>query len=825
MPAVEPTSSNPENGGLTKDASNGFLLSILSAAHNAAHMIESMSKDEKNSGFSDQLAENTGSNINVNTSIAGGTDISNFSSNSEQTSPMTPTVVGPNIGSGNLASNVHFEPIHESLVSTMGNGNLHLLHFDKKKAKRNSLPDDASKLAIPASTASADGSSRLLVSGANDNKVVRRKSVSNGSIMDPVDLDANSDHDDNLSTVTNESGSNQELDQILDSATIAPASKKKNREFHHAFRKIPHSEWLIDDFSCALSKDILVQGKMYLSKHYICFNSNILGWVTNITIPLREVIQIEKKSTAVVFPNGMVIRTLHQRYVFATFLSRDSTFNIITKVWQEALLEKVNDDTSRKARTRKAGRGRSNTLDHDLTSAGNSDFSDHDVTLDPVDFSSPASINEKLDGPSRRLSFKAKSKKNDNLGEESSDDLELLVSATESTTKDASPSSGDKDGESFNGFKNPGPKSHAPTKSNYTKDSNDVEITEATFNAPVGVIYDLLFGDDNSTYIKILEGLKNFDIQQSKIVGISNSNKQREYSYTKRLGGSIGPKQTKCLITDTVKFCDFSKYVEIEQVTATPDVPSGNSFKVKTRIFLTWGPSNKTIMNVVSNIEWSAKSWIKGAIEKGSIDGQKDSMKALVDTLNDTLSSKGNGSTPKKRKKAKSVSTPPPAPAAAEEPTKQLTLIEQIEKLIETIGESSPVQIPMVSASITGILILAFASLLYTFCIVKMIGGRGRGVNLLVTGQDSFTKIIRLNDKSYYVFPTSETYLGNEMNRKVNEGVMWKWINDRSGGKLKGEQPMDYGATPYNEFAGQEFDEVVKLAKQRIDQLYRQLDS
>ena len=57
---------------------------------------------------------------------------------------------------------------------------------------------------------------------------------------------------------------------------------------------------------------------MYLSDHYVCFNSNILGWVTNLVIPLQEVIQIEKIDGSFI-PNGIVIRTLHQKYVFATF--------------------------------------------------------------------------------------------------------------------------------------------------------------------------------------------------------------------------------------------------------------------------------------------------------------------------------------------------------------------------------------------------------------------------------------------------------------------------------------------------------------------------
>lgn len=824
MTSVDVRPSPSERPGtVAKDESNGFFSTIFS---NAANMIESISKDEKNGRFADQLAEGTSSGQKLNTSVGGGAELSNISSHSEQVTPMASNLAElfPPLSSQELsASNVHFEPIHESPVSTMGTGNLMLLHFDKKKGKRNS---DASRSSVLAVGAGSDNSNRLSVSGDHDTKIVRRKSISNASAAESNDAEMLSEHGDDVSTETTEAESDQKLDQILDSATIAPASKKRNREFHHAFRKIPPTEVLVDDFSCALSKDILVQGKMYLSAHYICFNSNILGWVTNITIPLREVLQIEKKSTAVLFPNGMVIRTLHQRYVFATFLSRDVTFNVITKVWHEALLEKVNDDGVRKTKSRKGGRARSGTLDQDVTSGGISDYSEQDVSLEAVETSSPGSIDEKPEAISRRLSMKAKPKQPESNEEDSLDEIGLVESDVETLSKkDASPTGSDKDGEVSNGFKNPGPKAHAPTKSDYTKDLNDVEITDATFNAPLGVVYDLLFGESNGTYVKILENQKNFDILNDTIVGISNSNKQRDYSYIKPLSGPIGPKQTKCLITDTVKFCDFSKHVEIEQVTSTPDVPSGGSFKVKTRIYLTWGSNNNTNMYVVTTIEWSAKSWIKGAIEKGSIDGQKESMKVFVDTLNETLSSKATGAPSlKKRKKAKSIAVQP-APKAIEAPPKQLTLFEQIEKLVETIGSGSPVQIPMVSSTVTGIIILVLFSLSYTYCLTKLIGMGGHGLAIEITSQDSFTKMIKIKDRSYFVLPSSETYLSHEMNRKINEGNIWKWINDRSGGQLKAENLSQAEGSPYNEFADQEFEEVVKLAKQRIDQLYRQLDS
>lgn len=37
------------------------------------------------------------------------------------------------------------------------------------------------------------------------------------------------------------------------------------------------------DFGCALQKEILLQGRCYISESYLCFNANIFGWVTNVS--------------------------------------------------------------------------------------------------------------------------------------------------------------------------------------------------------------------------------------------------------------------------------------------------------------------------------------------------------------------------------------------------------------------------------------------------------------------------------------------------------------------------------------------------------------
>ncbi|CAJ0769740.1 4360_t:CDS:2, partial [Entrophospora sp. SA101] len=44
-----------------------------------------------------------------------------------------------------------------------------------------------------------------------------------------------------------------------------PATPKRNIEFHSLFRSVPEYDSLINDFGCALQREILVQGRLYVS--------------------------------------------------------------------------------------------------------------------------------------------------------------------------------------------------------------------------------------------------------------------------------------------------------------------------------------------------------------------------------------------------------------------------------------------------------------------------------------------------------------------------------------------------------------------------------
>ncbi|KAF8641191.1 hypothetical protein AX17_000826 [Amanita inopinata Kibby_2008] len=117
---------------------------------------------------------------------------------------------------------------------------------------------------------------------------------------------------------------------------FAVASNKRNADFHELFPNIPEGDYLIEDYGCALQREILIQGRLYLSENHICFHANIFGWITDLSIPMYDVISLDKRMTAFVIPNAIQVSTRQSKYTFASFLSRDTTFDVIYNIWRHA---------------------------------------------------------------------------------------------------------------------------------------------------------------------------------------------------------------------------------------------------------------------------------------------------------------------------------------------------------------------------------------------------------------------------------------------------------------------------------------------------------
>ncbi|CAG2104105.1 unnamed protein product [Medioppia subpectinata] len=122
---------------------------------------------------------------------------------------------------------------------------------------------------------------------------------------------------------------------------LNPSYKTRHEEFKRLFSNlVPNNERLVVDYSCALQKEILVHGRLYLSLNYISFYANIFKWETSLVIKCRDITSLTKANTARVIPNAIqVVTTSGDKYVFTSFGARDKTYVMLFRIWQNALLD------------------------------------------------------------------------------------------------------------------------------------------------------------------------------------------------------------------------------------------------------------------------------------------------------------------------------------------------------------------------------------------------------------------------------------------------------------------------------------------------------
>ncbi|CAF3538908.1 unnamed protein product [Rotaria sp. Silwood1] len=116
--------------------------------------------------------------------------------------------------------------------------------------------------------------------------------------------------------------------------------RQRNEEFRKVFKDLSNDERLIVDYSCAWQKEILIQGRMYISQNYLCFYANFLKWETSLCLKFKDIVAITREKTAKVIPNAIEIRSnKNEKYFFASFATRDKTYAMIYRIWQSILID------------------------------------------------------------------------------------------------------------------------------------------------------------------------------------------------------------------------------------------------------------------------------------------------------------------------------------------------------------------------------------------------------------------------------------------------------------------------------------------------------
>lgn len=422
---------------------------------------------------------------------------------------------------------------------------------------------------------------------------------------------------------------------------FAIAPKPRNRAFHQQFRSVPEDDFLIEDYSCALQKEILLAGRLYISEGHICFSSNILGWVTTLIISFEEVVSVEKENTAIVIPNAIAVQTLHARHIFRSLLSREATYDLMIGIWRVSHPDSFQKSMNGKqqAANEANAQAAAGSGDQGDVQASDDDDSEDDSGSDDDDGSAPSMGSSGSIAGSEFLETNKGLSRNPsgNAGSSAPVVAAPVAAASGDATGSVAPIVAAADApQDF-----PGPTTHAPTECSDTATHYDKIIKDEVIAAPLGKLYTLLFGPQSTAFMRkfLIDGVskaQDLQLEEDK-KGLDTETKSRQYKYIKPLGGSIGPKQTTCITTENLDSFDLEKSVSVTCTTQTPDVPSGSVFSTKTRYCLSWAPGNATRFQMNMTIEWTAKSWLKGPIEKGALDGQMQYGDDLVKTLKGAL--------------------------------------------------------------------------------------------------------------------------------------------------------------------------------------------
>ncbi|KAB8208173.1 hypothetical protein BDV34DRAFT_58746 [Aspergillus parasiticus] len=388
-----------------------------------------------------------------------------------------------------------------------------------------------------------------------------------------------------------------QLDEMSHLTGLTAANTKRNVDFHRLFRNIPDKDMLAEDYGCALQREIIRAGRVYVSDRHICFCSNILGWTATLVISFAEVVAIEKESTAFIFPNAIAIQTPHDRHVFRSLLNRDATFELLSNIWKTntPALQSMMKGTAIAPRQR----GTAKMVEARVTQSKGKN-----TKLKTIGANMYVAIG---DGNTHNLNGLALTKPQDSQ-------TPTTRSVCNMPTSILNPS--DSEGFAY-------PLIYGPTVRDEFGQYETV-VSSGIIPAPLDVFYSLTYGASSGNLIRnlIVKHRKFMKLRfETQRVSLSDDNRSRKYSYSKPTTGFFGP-HIKCISTEYLDFLDLDRAIVTTVTTDTLGSPKGVIPRVRTRYLATRGPRNETLLRVSCSLEWRGRTWLKSLIEKHCLDAQ-----------------------------------------------------------------------------------------------------------------------------------------------------------------------------------------------------------
>ena len=77
-----------------------------------------------------------------------------------------------------------------------------------------------------------------------------------------------------------------------------------------------NEEKILDDFGCSIVETINIPGRLYLTEHYICFNSNLFGLNRKYSIPFLDIIELKIKKSNIEIDTKNLLK---KKFAFTSF--------------------------------------------------------------------------------------------------------------------------------------------------------------------------------------------------------------------------------------------------------------------------------------------------------------------------------------------------------------------------------------------------------------------------------------------------------------------------------------------------------------------------
>lgn len=393
--------------------------------------------------------------------------------------------------------------------------------------------------------------------------------------------------------------------------------KTKSEDFRKIFKDVYREDRLLVDYSCALQKEILVQGRMYITQNWVCFYANIFTWETLLAIPCKEITSVTKEKTARVIPNAIQITTDKEKYFFTSLANRDKTYMMLFRVWQNALLGQPM--TAKEMwQWIHCNYGEELCLDSsDDDYVAPPSFIDEPIRDDCI---TPSRLNQ-MENPDSDI-LPSPELMQDDLGINIGKDYEVISSA---------------------GLEEKQCENVATDQSDTTEDSEE-EVTlcsehahfekpmiDEVYTIPVEKMFEMLFTEsDFYSEIQTRRGSKDFTFTPWKDMG--HGKQTRTVSYTIQLNYSIGPKSSQAVELQTCyKNPTPGTYFTVDTECSCLGIPYGNTFIVVNKYCVSKVSRYKSRIQISSEVRYKKSVWglVKSMIEKNSIQGCLDYFNTL----------------------------------------------------------------------------------------------------------------------------------------------------------------------------------------------------